>query len=659
MKKALFCVSLLALTHFLFAQQWYHATVPYARNVTSVKILKPGVFIAAGGNAYNDSIQALFRSDDGGLTWNENPTDSISSWITSVAFKDTLNGFGVGYNSKMVYTSDGGYNWFTIDAPITRHLNKVIYLNNHTLIAVGGEPDPANALQTVMKSTDGGNHWTVLYDQPGQWLRSVYFKDTLNGFAVGDSGVFLQTINGGNSWASVSIPLLRDWNDITFTSNLIGFAVGGTNGTETIIQTTDGGNNWTTLIDDPGARLRSIDFINSAHGKIVGDTAALLHTLDGGQSWQHDIVPNAGYANFTSVYFYSDTLGLIGAYGGNEFVYTSSALPSAYTAGAFFTDTNNVQLIGLINTFGYTCQYQFIYSTDSTFHHLFSFSNTAEISSNTPVQVSQPIFNVHPNTPYYYHLIVSALAGTIKADTLSFIINNTNQQFNTTGYVNINDTTARLLGIVEGFTGLSNMSFEYGTSPAYGDSIGATPSSVNDTALHNITATLTHLQPLTLYYFRLRGIYNGLYVYGSVFTFYTGTAYNNLQTLPAQNINSTSATLAGQISGSNVHATLTFEYSADAPVFDQSVAANPSAVNDTATHFLFANLNSLQPYHNYYYRLKAQTSLGIFYSNSSIFFTGTAIVFNLLPPSQVSLDSAFLYSANQCMVRVWAKQCFN
>ncbi len=661
MKKVLLAVSLVALTCSLFAQQWYHSTVPYVRNVTSVKILKPGVFIAAGGNAYNDSIQALFRSDDGGLTWKENPTDTISSWIKSIAFKDTLNGFGVGYNSKMVYTTDGGYNWITVDAPLTRHLNKVIYLNNHTLIAVGGEPDTANSLQTVMKSINGGNTWTVQYDHQGQWLRSVYFKDTLNGFAVGDSGVFLQTVNGGNSWTPVSAPLMRDWNDIAFTSNSTGFVVGGTNGIETIIQTSDGGTSWTTLIDGPGARLRSIYFITSSNGKIVGDTSALLHTLDGGQTWQHDTVPNVVNVNFTSVCFYNDTLGIIGAYGGNEFIYTSSALPSAYTAGAFFTDTTNVQLIGLINTYGYTCQYQFIYSTDSSFHH-FSLSSTAEIASNTPVQVSLPVFNVHPNTQYYYHLTVSTLVGTVKADTLSFIVTNTNQQFTTNGYVNINDTTAKLLGIVEGFPALSSLSFEYGTSLAYGDSVITTPSIINDTALHNVTATITHLQPLTLYYFRLRGIYNGLYVYGGGFTFYTGTAYNNLVTLPAFNINATSATLAGQISGSELPASLTFEYSADAPIFNQSIAANPSSVNDTSTHFLSANLTSLQPYHNYYYRVKAQTSLGVFYSITSVFFAGTVVTFQLLPPSQIGLDSAFLsgyVNSDTVQTNVWFQYGLN
>src|SRR4051812_44804840 len=91
---------------FVIAQQWYPSTIPYFRNINSVKILKPDVIVLAGGNQYNDSLQTLYRTDDRGLMWNF--TDAISSWVRSIDFADTLHGFGVGFNGKMLNTVDGG-----------------------------------------------------------------------------------------------------------------------------------------------------------------------------------------------------------------------------------------------------------------------------------------------------------------------------------------------------------------------------------------------------------------------------------------------------------------------------------------------------------------------------------------------------------------------
>jgi photosystem II stability/assembly factor-like uncharacterized protein/phosphodiesterase/alkaline phosphatase D-like protein len=643
MKKGLIVIALMSLYPLLFAQQWHNSPVPYARNVNAVKILKQDVIIAAGGNLSNDSIQALYRSDDGGLSWQENPGDYISSWIKSIAFADTLHGFGVGFNARMVYTSNGGYNWTTGSSPINRHLNKVIYLNAHSLIAVGGEPDAANSMQTIMKSVDGGSTWNVLYDQGGQWLRSVYFKDTLNGFAIGDSGVFLKTVNGGNAWTTVTAPVLRNWNDLTFINADTGYVVGGNDSTATILKTTDGGNSWALLRDSMGATLRCISFWTSAKGKIVGDLATLLASTDGGQSWQTEIVPNVTNGNFTSVSFLNDTFGVIGAAGGQEYIYSNSYVPDAFTTGVFYTDSTSAELTGLINTHGCNGEYMFYYSSDSTFASA-SYTNAAGINCNTLTQVIQNVYNLTPHTAYYYFLQATTLAGNVNASVLSFVIGNTSVSFSTTGNQTINDTTVQLLGLVKGFTYPLHLVFEYGTTPSFGDTISASPANVTDSLQHNVTGSLTHLQPLTRYFFRLRGTSSNFstLLTGNTLNFFTGTAYRSMQANQVMNLTDSTATLNGSISGCNIPASLSFEYSIDSPVFDNVAVASPANVSDTFTHSLSANLNSLQSYHTYYYRLKAETYLGTFYSNVTTFFTGTNLALTVLPASAITSDSAFL-----------------
>ena len=69
---------------------------------------------------------------------------------------------------------------------------------------------------------------------------------------------------------------------IAFVSDLKGWMVGG-NGT--ILQTTDGGENWTDQASGTSAALHSIALTNEQHGTIVGALGTILTTADGGATW--------------------------------------------------------------------------------------------------------------------------------------------------------------------------------------------------------------------------------------------------------------------------------------------------------------------------------------------------------------------------------------
>ncbi len=272
------------------AQHWGQSFVLHYRNINSVAILnQPYGLIAAGGYVSNDSIQALYRSDNYGLWWNEAIIDSaLTTWITSVAFSDTSHGYGVGYLGKMVHTSDGGRTWAFGHSPIYRNYNKVIYADSlHVFIAGGWQT--AVDTQTILKSSDAGNTWTVVLDTPGNWLNSMSFISTAKGFAVGDSGMILMTTDGGNTWARVTSPVERNFTSIAFVNTDTGYIVGGyyenTGTLRTILQTTNGGLNWNILEDDTGGYLKDVYFLDAGHGYIVGDSATLLYSGDAGFMW--------------------------------------------------------------------------------------------------------------------------------------------------------------------------------------------------------------------------------------------------------------------------------------------------------------------------------------------------------------------------------------
>jgi photosystem II stability/assembly factor-like uncharacterized protein len=53
-----------------------------------------------------------------------------------------------------------------------------------------------------------------------------------------------------------------------------------------ILDTADGGNNWTIQPSGTESALYSVDFVNEQTGWIVGQDGLILHTSDGGKSWR-------------------------------------------------------------------------------------------------------------------------------------------------------------------------------------------------------------------------------------------------------------------------------------------------------------------------------------------------------------------------------------
>jgi len=88
-----------------------------------------------------------------------------------------------------------------------------------------------------------------------------------------------------NPWAVVSLPTEAKLLDIAFTENpQHGFLVGSS---ATLLETNDGGNNWQPLnlaLDDDRYRFDSVSFAGK-EGWIVGEPSLLLHTTDEGRSW--------------------------------------------------------------------------------------------------------------------------------------------------------------------------------------------------------------------------------------------------------------------------------------------------------------------------------------------------------------------------------------
>jgi len=172
------------------------------------------------------------------------------------------------------------YKWIN-PKPQGNTLNSVYFVNKHTGYAVGN-------YGTVLRSVDGGLNWTVIQTNTTKNLNGVYFINENYGFAVGDSGIIIRTVDHGASWTSSLPGGYHNLYSVYFTDDLNGCSC-GRNGI--ILKTTDGGIHWNTIASNVATTLWSIDFPSPSIGYIVGGGGEaggyglVLKSSDSGNNW--------------------------------------------------------------------------------------------------------------------------------------------------------------------------------------------------------------------------------------------------------------------------------------------------------------------------------------------------------------------------------------
>jgi photosystem II stability/assembly factor-like uncharacterized protein len=171
----------------------------------------------------------------------------------------------------------------------------------------------------------------------GQWyqqdsptkqnLNAVTFIDVNNGFAVGDSGIILQTTNGGTTWLEQTSGTNLKLFDICFTDTNNGWVVGGNvdeygNNADSsvILHSSDGGISWLTEIGGTGyGCFYDCSFTDTNFGTIVGcykdsiggafGMPLMLRTSDGGLTWLEQTSLEPTLRMWPAVHFIDENIG--------------------------------------------------------------------------------------------------------------------------------------------------------------------------------------------------------------------------------------------------------------------------------------------------------------------------------------------------------------
>lgn len=336
----------------------------FCNNYNDVAFVNP-----SKGFVVNGIQNEILLTKDQGAIWTT--IDSVSknpnNDIVEITFIDSINGWAVTnnwrthkhigsstYSGEILATKDGGNTWlvqdqYNHDYEGIKAYSSIFFADNLTGWCAGGYYRsylPFTAyLPLIINTKNGGLSWNIVPDSSISisnnaddcaWLYDICFPNKKFGYAIGDSGTIIASIDSGNTWIKQSSGVIDSLLAMSFIDSLTGYIV-GSNGT--ILSTSNGGINWIKNNSNTTKNLKDIFFINKNYGWAVGDSGTILRTIDGGNRWsgnhlETDTTLNAVVFTDTSNGWVVSTDGKIFHItdGGGEIAINKLSLPSEHSA---------------------------------------------------------------------------------------------------------------------------------------------------------------------------------------------------------------------------------------------------------------------------------------------------------------------------------------
>jgi len=183
------------------------------------------------GYASLTSAPGLAQTHNGGDTWEPVTTHQANfgaSYYSTLSFLDSIHGL-ISFDNKVYYTNEGTGNWHqsTINIPA------------FNMGCTALEMLPPNLA-----------------------------------YAGFQNGTLFRSIDTGMSFTPIQLPLAnsQQWLDFQFLDATNGYLCYG----NVILRTTDGGNNWDTVVYDKKQKFIELEFLDAHHGAAVADSGRVF-----------------------------------------------------------------------------------------------------------------------------------------------------------------------------------------------------------------------------------------------------------------------------------------------------------------------------------------------------------------------------------------------
>lgn len=225
---------------------------------------------------------SVIHSSDSGRNWTEVARSRMHATEPSLSFLDSrtgwMSGMSVDASAWVLRTKDAGSHWTKISDHFIQNMHFI-----DPLVGVGDEFD--GQMDLFAKTTDGGRTWTTLRIAGVKFISKIFFISPEVGWIAGTNGlsddlnssvaVVLRTTDGGQHWTSSRVPSregVAEIRDLYFLNESVGWLITwhyNNDGTH-LYRTSDGGQAWSVhpdaTIQGPGRWLSAVRFLNPRIG---------------------------------------------------------------------------------------------------------------------------------------------------------------------------------------------------------------------------------------------------------------------------------------------------------------------------------------------------------------------------------------------------------
>lgn len=234
------------------------------------------------GNLQPQTNDLLYKTTDGGVTWNvdTNVPDSSLSGVCGIWVHNDTTVYACGTwsnNAGLLKTTDKGESWRYIDLkPYAKGAVDLLFFTSDTGFVVG--VDITGLFAVVLSTHDGGDSWEIKHTSThaNEWAWKISYPSRTTGYVslqtFRNNIYFLKSVDGGNTWTDMPLNIQQD-----FAPSGIGFITEtkGWQGTHPlsglyIIETTDGGENWS--INPTAVNVNKFRILNDTLAYACGET---------------------------------------------------------------------------------------------------------------------------------------------------------------------------------------------------------------------------------------------------------------------------------------------------------------------------------------------------------------------------------------------------
>jgi uncharacterized protein (TIGR02145 family) len=313
----------------------------------------------------------------------------------------------------------------------------------------------------------------------------------------------------------------------------------------------------------------------------------------------------SGLAEGTTYHFRVKASSAGGTVYGEDRIFTTLCnSPTGSPESATNITSTSATLNGIVNANGFSTTVTFEYGT-STSYGSSKTASQSPVSGITQTPVSVGISGLLTNTIYYYRIKAENCGGIFySTDYETFTTSCTAPSATTGSATGIGTTNATLNALINPNGASTVVTFEYGSTTSYGNTVTASQSPVSGTSELSLTAVISGLESNRTYHYRVAGTNCGGVTNGVDQVFTTHCVAPSASSGAASGIGTTNATLNGTVNPNGFSTTVTFEYGTTTS-YGNTITAVQSPLNGTSNTAVSAAISGLVSNTVMHYRVKA------------------------------------------------------